>query len=164
MPPLLPIDVSVPTPWHLGATGFDKQPMPPPYDEVAHGIASDADPDRWYSAAERATAAWLRNRDVDVRSVERREGHRLKTPDAVAVTAPITIEIKGAVGSVNSIVQRIRQARWQARHVVVDVRGTGTTRELAEDALRRALIKYQDDLDEVIVIVTDELSVGWSHG
>lgn len=88
----------------------------------------------------------------------------LKTPDAVAVTVPVTIEIKGAIGSVNSIVQRIREGRWQARHVVVDVRGTGTTRATGEDALRRALIKYQADLDEVVIIVTDDLSVGWNHG
>lgn len=30
--------------------------------------------------------------------------------------------------------------------------------------MRTALIRYQRDLDEVIIVVSDDLSVGWSHG
>lgn len=161
---LLPVDVSVATPRPLAATAHDKPPTPPGYGEVVDGVAPENDPDKWFTMAERATAEWLRNRGVDVRSVERREGHLLKTPDAIAGSAPITVEFKGAIGSVNSIVQRIRQGRWQARHVVVDVRNTGTTRATAEDAVRRALVKYQADLDEVIIIVANDLSVGWTRG
>lgn len=161
---LLPIDISVPTPEPMGSTGYDKHPTAPSFGEVARRAAPHDDPSRWFSKTERATAAWLHSRGVDVLSVERREGHSLKTPDAVAADAPITIEIKRAIGSVNSVVQRIRQARWQARHVVVDLRGTGTTRATAEDALRRALIRYQQDLNEVTIVVADELSVGWTHG
>lgn len=161
---LLPCDVLVPTPGSVGSVGFDRQPAPPTYAEIADRIAPGDDPDRWFSSAERASATWLRSRGFGVRSVKRREGHLLKTPDAAAVEVSIAIEIKSAIGSVNSIVQRIREARWQARHVVVDVRDTGTTRTTAEDALRRALVKYQDDLDEVVIVVTDDLSVGWNHG
>ncbi len=76
----------------------------------------------------------------------------------------VTIEIKTAVGSPNSIIQRIRTARWQARHVVVDLRGTGTTREAAAAGLAAALDMYGMHLDEVVIIVTDNLAIGWAHG
>lgn len=56
--------------------------------------------------------------------------------------------------------QRIRYARWQARHVVIDLRGTGTTRGVAEGALTAALRMYGEHLDEVVLIVTDDLGVG----
>ena len=161
---LLPCDVVVSTPGSIGRIGFDRRPTPPSYNDIVSGIAPADDPDKWFSASERSMAAWLRSRGLAVRSVQRREGRLLKTPDAVAVAAPIAIEIKGAIGSVNSIVQRIREGRWQARHVVVDVRGTDATRATAETALHRALIKYKEDLDEVAVLVTDNLSVGWFHG
>lgn len=62
------------------------------------------------------------------------------------------------------MVQRIRGGRWQSRRVMVDVRGTATTAVTAQAALRSALIRYQADLDEVIIVVSDDLSVGWTHG
>lgn len=126
---LLPYEVAVAPPEPLGSVmQLDNEPHPPGSDEIVDLIAPDDDPDRWFSPAERLAAEWLRSRGVDVRSVDRREGHLLKTPDVVAVSRPITIETKRAVGSINSIVQRIRYARWQARHVVIDLRGSGTTR------------------------------------
>lgn len=81
----------------------------------------------------------------------------------MAAAHPITIETKTAVGSVNSIVQRIRAARRQARHVVVDLRGTGTTRETAEAGLSTALDMYGEQLDEVVIIVTTHLAIGWTY-
>lgn len=93
------------------------------------GIAPIGDPDKWFSEVERSSAAWLRHRGLDVLSVQRREGNLLKTPDAVAVTQPVTIELKSATGTLNSIVQRIRSGRWQSRRVMVDIRGTGAPLE-----------------------------------
>lgn len=127
-------------------------------------IAPDDDPDRWFSPQELVTATWLRSRGLDVRSVEVRRLQGLKTPDAVAAAHPITIETKTAIGTLNSILKRIRTARWQARHVVLDLRGTGTTREAATAGLAAALDMYGEQLDEVVVIVTDNLSIGWTHG
>lgn len=164
---VLPYDTPVMPRSKLGsAVAMERPPTPPTYEEIAREglIAPADDPDRWFSPAERMTATWLRHRDLDVRSVRVRMRDGLKTPDAVAVRIPITIETKTAVGSLNSIVQRIRAARAQARHVVVDLRGTGTTRAAAEAGLAAALDMYGEQLDEVAIIVTDNLAVGWSHG
>lgn len=161
---LLPRDVTVDTPWSLEGGDVESRAEPPTFEEIAAGIAPAGDPDKWFSTVERSSAAWLRGRGLDVLSVQRREGNLLKTPDAVIVTPPATIEIKSATGTLNSIVQRVRSGRWQSRRVMVDVRGTGTTPATAESAVRAALIRYQRDLDEVIIVVSDDLSVGWSHG
>lgn len=161
---VLPRDQTVETPWSLEGGDIEKRATPPSYEEIANGIAPADDPGKWFSEIERSSAAWLRGRGVDVRSVQRREGHLLRTPDAVAVATPVTIEIKGATGSLNSIVQRIRDGRWQSRRVMVDVRGTGANAATAEAALRTALIRYQRELDEVVIVVSDGLSVGWTHG
>ncbi|MEP6816374.1 MAG: hypothetical protein ABI873_12570 [Marmoricola sp.] len=141
-------------------------PVPPSYDELANAglVAPEDDADRWFSPEEQLTAAWLRDRGLGVRSVQRREGRYLKTPDAAAPEFAVTIEAKRAVATNNAIVQRIRSARWQARHVVVDLRGSGASRGLAESAMRAALRMYGTQLDEVILIVADDLGVGWSHG
>ncbi len=161
---LLPYDVAVATPWALEAPGATKQPTPPSYEEVADRIAPSTDPDKWFSPIELRTANWLRSRGLDVRSIERREGHLQRTPDAAAAIHRATVELKSASGSVNSIVQRIRDGRWQSRHVVVDIRGTGATLTTAEAGIHHALIRYQRDLEDLVVLVTDDLSVGWSHG
>lgn len=161
---VLPCDLTVETPWSLEGGDIERRATPPSYEEIANGIAPADDPDRWFSEIERSSAAWLRGRGVDVRSVQRREGHLLKTPDAAAVAMQVTLEIKGASGSLNSIVQRIRDGRWQSRRVMVDVRGTGTDAAAAEAALRTALIRYQRELDEAIIVVSEDVSVGWTHG
>ncbi|MDT0203760.1 hypothetical protein [Nocardioides sp. AE5] len=43
--------------------------------------------------------------------------------------------------------------------MVVDVRGTGTTQATAEAGIHRVLIRYQGDLDEVVILVADDLGV-----
>lgn len=80
------------------------------------------------------------------------------------MTRPITIEATRAAGNINSIVQRIRYARWQARHVVIDLRGTGSTPTSAEAGLVAALRRYGEHLDEIVLIVSDDLGVRWTHG
>ena len=47
---------------------------------------------------------------------------------------------------------------------MVDLRGTGTTREAAAAGLAAALDMYGMHLDEVVIIVTDNLAIGWAHG
>lgn len=161
---LLPYDVAVATPWAFDTPGATRQPTPPSYEEIAGHIAPLAAPDKWFSPAELSAATWLRSRGLEVCSIERREGHLQRTPEAAVAIRQTTVELKCATGSVNSIVQRIRAGRWQSRRVVVDVRSTGTTLATAEAGVHRALIRYQGDLDEVVVLVSDDLSVGWSHG
>lgn len=89
---------------------------------------------------------------------------RLKTPDMFATAFGVPIETKRAVGTTNAIVQRIRSARWQARHVVIDLRGANASRTVADAGRQTALRLYGHHLDEVVLILSDDLGVGWSHG
>ena len=165
--PVLPFDVAVgPRSVLSGSVVKGPPPTPPTYGDVLAEdlVAPEYDPDRWFLPSELPAVTWLRSRGLDVRSVRCRTGQALKTPDAVAPDHHVTIEIKTAVGSPNSIIQRIRTARWQARHVMVDLRGTGTTREAAAAGLAAALDMYGMHLDEVVIIVTDNLAIGWVHG
>lgn len=146
-------------------TNRDALPAPPGFRELASAglIAATDNGDQWFSLQEAHTAEWLRHRGLAVHSVRRREGHRLRTPDAAAIEYGATIELKRASATVNAITQRIRTARWQSQRVVVDLRETGASQDLAEHAMRRALQLYGAQLHEVLLIL-DGLGVGWSYG
>ena len=164
---MLPYDVRITPRWALGEVIKEgRPPTPPSYDELVDDalIASAEAPDQWFTSAEQLTAEWLRSRSLDVRSVRRRDGLHLKTPDMVAAAFGVPIETKRAVGTTNAIVQRIRSARWQARHVVIDLRGAKVSRTITDAGLHTALRLYGHHLDEVVLIVSDDLGVGWSHG
>jgi hypothetical protein len=164
---VLPYDVAITPRAGIGNVLKRRQELSPPSVEAlrAEGLVADEhDPDRWFSADERLTVAWLRGRGVDVVSVQRREGRHLKTPDAVAPSAGVTLEIKHPVATSNAIVQRVRVGRKQSRRIVIDLRGSGADRDLAEIALGSAIRMYGDHLDEVVLIVNDDLALGWTHG
>lgn len=164
---VLPFDVNHVFNGSLGGlVRADRPPAPPSYDELAAEdlIAPADDPDRWFSPEEAATAAWLRERHCPVLSVKRRDGQYRKTPDAVAVHFAVTIEAKTADPKSNAIAQRIREGRKQARRVVIDLRGTGATPDDAGAGLDLALGRYGQHLDEIVLVLADDLAVGWAHG
>lgn len=164
---ILPFDLNVEAKGYLGnVLKHRPPPAPPSYRdlEAAGLVAPEDDADRWFRPEERLTARWLRSRGLDVLSVQRREGQHLKTPDAVASGFAITVETKSAVATTNAVVQRIRAARWQARHVVVDIRGARATPAIAEAGLQSAVRMYGALLDEVVVVVSDDLGLGWWRG
>lgn len=164
---VLPYDVAITPRAGIGNVLKGRHQPSPPSVEVlrAQGlVAGQHEPDRWFSAEERLTAGWLRGRGLEVVSVQRREGRHLKTPDAVVPSAEVTIEIKHPVATSNAIVQRVRVGRKQSRRIVIDLRGSGAYRDLAEVALSSAVRMYGDDLDEVVLIVNDDLALGWTHG
>ncbi len=144
----------------------DRPPAPPTYEELEdEGLIAPADdPYRWFSPEERSAAEWLRDRQCPVLSVRRRDGQHRKTPDAVAVHVAITIETKTADSSTNANAQRIREGRRQARRVMLDLRGTAASLDEARAGLNLALGRYGQHLDEILIVLADDLSVGWSHG
>lgn len=115
-----------------------------------------------FSRRESATAEWLRARGVDVVSVRTSDVERVASPDAVAVVANVTVEYKTVdAATANAVFQAIRDGRHQSRRVVVDGRGIGLDPGLAVDGLAEALRKGGGDLDEVVVILTDDRDLHW---
>lgn len=158
---------------HIGEVGDLHNPAhppnPPTFTELREAglIAPVDDPDRYFSVAELATATWLRAHNLDVVSVNTRSGIRARTPDAVIAGVPATLETKGAVGTVNSIAQRIRSGRGQSRRVVVDLRDSDANLALARIGLEIAVRRYGSWVDEVLVIVpvgSGSVGVGWWYG
>ena len=149
-----------------GLERSDRPPAPPTYAELeAAGLIAPADdPDRWFSPAEASTAAWLRGRDCPTLSVRRLEGRYRKTPDAVAAHVAVTIETKTADSTANAITQRVREGRKQARRVVIDLRNQGSHLDDARAGLDLALRRYGLHLDETLLVLADDLAVGWFHG
>jgi hypothetical protein len=164
---LLPYDVDAGSALRIGAThSADRPPNPPTYDQLtADGLVAPVDdPDRWFSEEEKHLAEWLRSRGVVVLSVQRRMGQRERTPDAVLGEGAATVELKHVVASVTAIVRAVRLGRGQSRRVVVDIRGPRADVGLALVAIRRAVRFYGSWLDEIVVVVNDDRSVGWTHG
>ena len=140
---------------------------PPSYVELAAAglLAPLSNPwahfDRPLRAGERVIAGWLQERGIVVRSVA---VDVFRTPDAVIDDVRMTVEFKtvgrGAADAAGAIYQRIRHARAQSPHVVVDVRGTAATRNDANRAVMRALRNGGRDLREVAV-VGDGFVLSW---
>lgn len=124
-------------------------------------LALLSDPWRYFDRRELDVAWWMLAHGILVRSVGVDDR---PTPDAVIDAARVTVEFKSvAPGSANpagAAYQRLRHARNQAQHVVIDVRGTGCTRGDANRAVVRALRNGGRDLREVTV-VGDDFVLSW---
>lgn len=106
-----------------------------------------------FRARERGMAEQLRARGVEVASVAASRVERRRCPDAVIVDHDVTVELKATQApTFNAVWQSIRQARGQARRVVIDVRGSGTDMETAYQGLGQALRRGGGDLDEVWIM------------
>lgn len=127
-------------------------------------IAPASDPYRWFSDDERRLAEWIQDRGASVRSVERREGQRERTPDAVLTPASKTVEFKKSVCSTTAIVREVRSGRKQSRRIAIDARGRGADKGVATPALAGAIKLYGLWIDEVVVVTSDDCSLGWWYG
>lgn len=143
-----------------------RPPDPPRYDELEReGLIAPGDHQyRWFSDDEQHLARWLDARGTRVVSVERREGRRERTPDAVLPTARETVEFKRSTPTATAVARSIRSGRGQSRRVLVDIRGPKADVGVAVAGMNRAVRLYGLWLDEVVVVVTDDWSVGWWHG
>ncbi len=166
-PRLLPFDVDFGQARIIGdEASSDRPPNPPRYAELLDAglIAPVDDPDRSFEGKETATAVWLRQSGLVVLSIKRRTGNRERTPDAALPEHEATVELKRTVASVTAIVRAIRLGRGQSRRVAVDIRGQGAEAALAMTGIATAVRFYGEHLDEIIVVVSDDQSVGWWHG
>lgn len=114
-------------------------------------VAPSHVPDIYYSATERQTAAWLRRRGMETRSVN--HYRRQNAPDSYVIGDQGTLEIKNpTTRSFLTNVDRIVRGAVQSDRVVLDRLG-GHDREEAINILRRALEDAGEHLSGVIVVL-----------
>lgn len=164
---LLPFDVDLGVVRTVGATASrDRPPSPPTYVELVEAglVAPGNDPDLSFNSAERSLAEWLRQRGLKVLSVQRRLGTYERTPDAALPEHQATVELKRATTSLTAMVRSVRLGRGQSRRVLIDSRGQGGDVGWALTSIATAVRYYGAHLDEIVVVLSDDQSVGWWHG
>ena len=116
--------------------------------------------DGWehFDVNERSIAGWLRENDVHVVSVQRSQVSAQRTPDAVLIAGPASVEFKTPESS-GGIYAGVRAGRSQSRRLVVDLRSLVAPDWLS--GLSRALSRGGGDLDEVLMILPDGEGVAW---
>ncbi len=128
-------------------------------------VAPTDDPYRYFDSKERATVDWLAANGVSgIRSVRTRDRPGEPTPDTVFDHAAglATLEMKAPDKPSEGAIDRgVRYGRKQSRIVVIDCRHAGTELNTAESGLRRAISHHGQDVDQVIVVVSDGSAIGW---
>jgi hypothetical protein len=101
-----------------------------------------------FTPAERHAAEWLRDRGVHVEAVHKDQA---KSPDGIIRAAEVTVEIK-TITSARKLEQRLYEAKQQAAHVVIDVRGADLDEDQASTLLAKALRRHGAGLEEVVLV------------
>jgi hypothetical protein len=157
------------------ASRFKPPLVPPPsarelLSDVGRVAGLGAPDIHFVSNAERAVADLLRRDGMQVRSVKPRNAAG-RTPDAVLTSRDGT-EVAADFKTLNSaqgsaIRAAVRNARGQARRVVIDARKAGTPYDEAVSGVADAVRAHGADIDEIVVYGTGETGgfvLRWTGG
>lgn len=156
---------------------------PPTFADLAAYLAPPTDPHKFFTeTAERLAAQRLEQAlGIKLRSVDAVNRHRdlqhsgtarsaasMKTPDAVIDGTDIPLEVKSLSASGErpgavAVADRIRGGARQARVVVIDGAERGITAAEARDGIASAVRRAGDDLDMVVVLLRQALTVWGSQ-
>lgn len=144
-------------------------------------VAPTDDADRYFDEENKAkgkparpeteAAEWLREKGIDVLSVSRAGGEHGKLPDALAIVADRTVEVKTvAAASGNAIAKAIRRGSDQSDRLFVDAAPAGMPIAVAEEGLRNGIRVAGARLVEIVVLVQlanqstaqDEVVLSWT--
>ncbi len=128
-------------------------------DRVGLGVVDERA--KKFSPAERRIADYLAADGLAVVSVSEGFGVQGRTPDARADDVPVEFKCLDPGATDRTVKAALNSAKGQARHAVIDARGSGLAEEQAQTGLRRfSGTPYGDRLD-AILILGDEFTLDW---
>ena len=116
-----------------------------------------------FSPAERRIAEYLARDGLAVVSVSEGFGIRGRTPDARADDVPVEFKSLDPGASDRTVKAALNSAKGQARHAVIDARGSGLDEDQARTGIRRfSGTPYGNRLDAVLII-GDDYTLDWKR-
>lgn len=117
-----------------------------------------------FSAAERRIAAYLASGGPAVISVSEGFGAYGRTPDAHVDAVPVEFKSLDPGASDRTVKAALNSAKGQARHAVIDARGSGLAEDEAERGIRRFFGTPHGNRMDAVLILGDNYSIDWKRG
>jgi len=117
-----------------------------------------------FSPAERRIAEYLAVDGSAVVSVSEGYGVYGRTPDARVDAVPVEFKTLDPGASDRTVKAALNSAKGQARHAVIDARGSGLTEDEAERGLRRFFGTPHGNRIDAVLVVGDNYSIDWKRG
>jgi hypothetical protein len=116
-----------------------------------------------FSPAERRIAEHLAANGVAVVSVSEGFGVYGRTPDSRVDNVPVEFKSLDPGASDRTVKAALNSAKGQARHAVIDARGSGLTEDEANNGIRRFRGTPHGDRLDAVLIVGDEYIIDWKR-
>jgi hypothetical protein len=116
-----------------------------------------------FSPAERRIAEHLAANGVAVVSVSEGFGVYGRTPDSRVDNVPVEFKSLDPGASDRTVKAALNSAKGQARHAVIDARGSDLTEDEANNGIRRFRGTPHGDRLDAVLIVGDEYIIDWKR-
>jgi hypothetical protein len=130
-------------------------------DRVGLGVVDERA--KKFSPPERRIAEYLAADGLAVVSISEGFGIRGRTPDAYVDDVPVEFKSLDPGASDRTVKAALNSAKGQARHAVIDARGSGLDEDQAHSGIRRfSGTPYGNRLDAVLII-GDDYTLDWKR-
>ena len=116
-----------------------------------------------FSATERPIAEYLADHGPAVVSVSEGYGVNGRTPDARVNDVPVEFKSLDPGASDRTIKAALNSAKGQARHAVIDARGSGLAEDEAQRGIRRFSGTPHGDRLDAVLIIGDNYNIDWKR-
>jgi hypothetical protein len=131
-------------------------------DRVGRGVIDERA--KKFSPAERRIAEYLASNGPAVVSVSEGFGVFGRTPDARVDEVPVEFKSMDPGASDRTVKAALNSAKGQARHAVIDARGSGLTEDEAERGIWRFFGTPHGNRMDTVLIVGDSYNIDWKRG
>ena len=117
-----------------------------------------------FSPAERRIAEYLASGGSAVVSVSEGYGVQGRTPDARVNAVSVEFKALDPGASDRTVKAALNSAKGQARHAVIDARGSGLTEDEAQHGMKRFFGTPHGNRMDAVLILGDDYSIDWKRG
>jgi hypothetical protein len=117
-----------------------------------------------FSPAERRIAEYLASGGSAVVAVSEGFGVQGRTPDARVNAIPVEFKALDPGASDRTVKAALNSAKGQARHAVIDARGSGLTEDDAQHGMKRFFGTPHGNRIDAVLIIGDDYSIDWKRG
>jgi hypothetical protein len=154
-------------PWATAKPAVERREWQAPLDEgsvdrVELGVIDERA--KRFSPAERRIAEYLACGGSAVVSVSEGFGVQGRTPDARVNAVPVEFKALDPGASDRTVKAALNSAKGQARHAVVDARGSGLTEGEAQHGMKRFFGTPHGNRIDAVLIIGDDYSIDWKRG
>jgi hypothetical protein len=154
-------------PWQTAKPAIERQEWQAPLaegsvDRIGLGVIDERA--KKFSPAERRIAEHLASRGSAVVSVHEGYGVSGRTPDARVNAVSVEFKALDPGASDRTVKAALNSAKGQARHAVIDARGSGLTEDEAQHGMKRFFGTPHGQRMDAVLIIGDDYSVDWKRG